>query len=356
MDRITQIKDEFKSLKIDSLLITHLPNIRYITGFSGSSATVILTRDANYFISDFRYKVQSKEEVNKDFKIIIYTQDSLDFLNTLIKKHKIKKIGFESHILNVNEYESLKKGFPQVKFVPVSGLIESIVIRKTETEISTLKRAVGITDKTFTKLLKKIKPGVSEKALSAEITYIQKKLGAEKDAFDAIVASGERGAFPHAKPTDRKIQNGDLVTFDFGCVVDGMHSDMTRTIAVGNITPEKRKIYNIVKEAQEIAIDKVKVGIVAKKLDAYARGFIKKKGYGKNFGHGLGHGLGYDVHEGPRINEKNKDYKLEVNNAITIEPGIYIEGLGGVRIEDDVIVKEDGCEVLNKSTKELLVL
>jgi len=356
MDRITQIKDEFKSLKIDSLLITSLSNIRYITGFSGSSATVLLTKDANYFISDFRYKIQSKEEVNKDFKIIIYSQDSLNFLNSLVKKHKIKKVGFESHILNVNEYESLKKGFPQVKFVPVSGLIESIVIRKTETEISTLKRAVGITDKTFTKLLKKIKPGVTEKALSAEITYIQKKLGAEKDAFDPIVASGERGAFPHAKPTERKIQNGDLVTFDFGCVVDGMHSDMTRTIAVGNISSEKKRIYDIVKEAQQRAIDNVKAGVVAKKLDSYARGFIKEKGYGENFGHGLGHGLGYDVHEGPRINEKNKNYKLEVNNAITIEPGIYIEGLGGVRIEDDVIVKENGCEVLNKSTKELLVL
>jgi Xaa-Pro aminopeptidase len=237
----------------------------------------------------------------------------------------------------------------------VESLVESIVIRKTESEISTLKKAVDITDKTFRKILKKIKPGITEKALSAEISYIQKKLCAEKDAFDPIVASGKRGAYPHGKPTDRKFQIGDLITLDFGCIVDGMNSDMTRTVAIGNLSPEKKKIYNIVKEAQQRALDKVKAGITAKKLDSYARGYIKEKGYGKNFGHGLGHGLGYDVHEGPRIFQKS-DYKLEENNAITIEPGIYVEGLGGVRIEDDVIVKGYGCEILNKSTKELIVL
>ncbi|MBL7127583.1 MAG: aminopeptidase P family protein [Ignavibacteria bacterium] len=355
MNRIEQTKNQFNLIKIDSFLVTNLSNIRYLSGFSGSAGTLLLTKGMNYFVTDFRYKSQSKDEVNRDFKVIIYTQNSFNYLSSLIKKHKLKRIGFESHILNVNEFITLKKKFPQVNFIPVDSFIESIVVKKTDKEIATLKKAVDITDNTFTKILNKIKPGVTEKALSAEITYIQKKLGAEKDAFDPIVASGERSAYPHAKPTDKKIQNGDLLTLDFGCVFDGMHSDMTRTVAIGNLSSEKKKIYSIVKEAQQRALEFVKAGIIAKKLDSCARGYIKGKGFGKNFGHGLGHGLGYDIHEGPRIFQKN-NYRLEENIVITIEPGIYVEGLGGVRIEDDIVVKDNGCEILNKSTKELIVL
>ena len=355
MSRIEQIKNQFNSFKIDSYFVTNLSNIRYLSGFSGTAGTVLLTKNTNYFVTDFRYKSQSKYEVNRNFKVVIYTQNSFNYLNSLIKKQKLKRIGFESHILNVNELIVLKKEFPQVNFIPINSFIESIVVKKTKQEIATLKKAVEITDKTFTKILNKIKPGISEKALSAEITYIQKKLGAEKDAFDPIVASGERSAYPHAKPTDKKIQNGDLLTLDFGCVFEGMHSDMTRTVAIGNLSSEKKKIYNIVKEAQQRALEFVKAGIIAKKLDAYARGYIRSKGFGKNFGHGLGHGLGYDIHEGPRIFQKN-NYRLEENIVITIEPGIYVEGLGGVRIEDDIVVKDQGCEILNKSTKELIIL
>ena len=276
MNRIEQIKNQFNLLKIDSFLVTNLSNIRYLSGFSGSAGTVLLTKNTNYFVTDFRYKSQSKDEVNRNFKVIIYTQNSFNYLRSLITKHKLKRIGFESHILNVNVFISLKKEFPQVNFIPINSFIECIVVKKTDKEIATLKRAVDITDKTFTKLLNKIKPGVTEKALSAEITYIQKKLGAEKDAFDPIVASGERSAYPHAKPTDRKFQNGDFLTLDFGCVFDGMHSDMTRTVAIGNLSAEKKKIYNIVKEAQQIALENVKAGVIAKKLDSCARGYIKE--------------------------------------------------------------------------------
>lgn len=355
MCRIEQIKEQFNPLKIDSFLVTNISNIRYLSGFSGTAGTVLLTKNINYFVTDFRYKSQSKDEVYRNFKVIIYTQNSFNYLKSLIKKHNLNRIGFESHILNVNVFISLKKEFPQVNFIPINSFIESIVVKKTDKEITTLKKAVEITDKTFTKLLNKIKPGITEKALSAEITYIQKKLGAEKDAFDPIVASGERSAYPHAKPTDKKIQNGDLLTLDFGCVVDGMHSDMTRTVAIGKLSSEKKKIYSIVKEAQQRALDYAKAGVIAKRLDSYAREYIKSKGFGKNFGHGLGHGLGYDIHEGPRIFQKN-NYRLEENIVITIEPGIYVEGLGGVRIEDDIVVKDDGCEILNKSTKELIIL
>ncbi|MBK8550285.1 MAG: aminopeptidase P family protein [Ignavibacteria bacterium] len=355
MNRIEKIKNQFGDLKIDSFLVKNLPGIRYISGFSGSAASILLAKDKNYFISDFRYKSQSVQEVNKGYEIIIYVQNSLLFLEDLIEKHSLKRIGFESNFLTYAETENLRNEFKQVEFVPIDSLIEKIVMIKNEKEIEATIKAVEITDKTFSELLNIIKPGMTEREVSAHISYLQKMFGADGDSFDSIVASGERSAFPHARPTDKKIQKGELLTLDFGSTVDGMKSDMTRTIAVGEITDECKKIYSIVKEAQQRALDKVKAGANTKVIDSYARDYIKEQGYGNNFGHGLGHGLGYDIHEKPALNER-VEYILEVNNIITIEPGIYVEGLGGVRIEDDVIVKDNGCEILNKSSKELITL
>lgn len=355
MNRLEKIKSNFSELSIDSFLVKNLPNIRYVSGFSGSAASLLITKDKDHFITDFRYKSQSAKEVYHNFEILIYVQNSMMFLKDLIQMHNLKRIGFESNFLTFNDAENLRKEFSDVEFVPVDSLIEKIVICKNEKEIELTKKAVDITDRTFSDLLNIIKPGMTEREVSAHISYLQKLYGADGDSFDAIVASGERSAFPHARPTDKKIISGELLKLDFGCTVEGMKSDMTRTIAIGNVSDECKNIYNIVKEAQQRALDTVKAGINTKVLDASARDFIKEKGYGNNFGHGLGHGLGYDIHEKPAVNERS-DYKLEVNNIITIEPGIYVEGLGGVRIEDDVIVKENGCEILNKSSKELIVL
>jgi len=376
LNRLEKIQSKFDEFNIDSFLVKNLPSIRYISGFSGSAASVVLTKDKNYFITDFRYKTQSQQEVSKDFEIIIYTQNSNMFLKDLIAKHSLKRIGFESNFLTYDEAGNLEKDFSKethgfkkvkgmenekvqwhthVKFVPVDSLIENITIVKNENEIDLTKKAVEITDKTFSELLNIIKSGMTEREISAEISYLQKKLGADGDSFDAIVASGERSAFPHARATDKKIQKGELLKLDFGCTVNGMKSDLTRTIGIGEVNGELRKIYDIVKEAQQRALDYVRAGISGRELDSIARNFIKEKGYGNNFGHGLGHGLGYDVHEKPSLNERC-EYELEVNNIVTIEPGIYIEGLGGVRIEDDIVVKENGCEVLNTSTKEFISL
>lgn len=355
MSRLNQIKNRLKELNLDSFLVKNLPNIRYITGFSGSAASVLITPDKNYFVTDFRYKTQSKNEVYPEFEIIIYTQNSMTFLSELVEQAKIKSVGFESNFVTYGDFENLKNDFSDLIFVPVDSLIEKIVICKNEDEIEATKKAVEITDKTFDELLKIIKPGMTERQVSAHISYLHKMFGADGDSFDAIVASGERSAFPHARATDKVINNGELLKLDFGCIVDGMKSDMTRTIAIGNISEECRKIYGIVKEAQQRALENVRAGIKGKDLDSFARNFIKEKGYGNNFGHGLGHGIGYDIHEKPAVNERS-DYILEVNNIITIEPGIYVEGLGGVRIEDDVVVKEDGCEILNRSSKDLITL
>lgn len=355
MNRLEKIKSNFSELSIDSFLVKNLPNIRYVSGFSGSAASLLITKEKDHFITDFRYKSQSAKEVYHNFEILIYVQNSMKFLKDMIQMHNLKRIGFESNFLTFNDAENLRKEFSDVEFVPVDSLIEKIVICKNEKEIELTKKAVDITDRTFSDLLNIIKPGMTEREVSAHISYLQKLYGADGDSFDAIVASGERSAFPHARPTDKKIISGELLKLDFGCTVEGMKSDMTRTIAIGNVSDECKNIYNIVKEAQQRALDTVKAGINTKVLDASARDFIKEKGYGNSFGHGLGHGLGYDIHEKPAVNERS-DYKLEVNNIITIEPGIYVEGLGGVRIEDDVIVKENGCEILNKSSKELIVL
>lgn len=353
MNRIEEIKNKFSELGIDSFLVKKMPNIRYISGFSGSAGNILITKDKNYFITDFRYKTQSGMEVSKDFEVIIYIQNSMAFMTNLIKTHNLKKIGFESDFVTFNDAQKLISDFPEAEFIPVSNLLVSIVSVKNEYEIELTKKAVEITDKTFSELLNIIKPGMTEREVSAEISYLQKKFGADGDSFDCIVASGERSAFPHARPTDKKIENGDLLKLDFGCIVNGMKSDMTRTIGIGKVSDECLNIYAIVKEAQQRALNNVKAGISVKELDSYARDFIKENGYEKNFGHGLGHGVGYDIHEQPAINERT-DFILQENNIVTIEPGIYVEGLGGVRIEDDVVVKKNGCEILNKSSKDFI--
>ncbi|HMS66262.1 MAG TPA: Xaa-Pro peptidase family protein [Ignavibacteria bacterium] len=242
MNRIEKIKSRFAELGIDSFLIKKLPNIRYISGFSGSAGNILITKDKNYFVTDFRYKTQSGLEVNKGFEIIIYIQNSMAFMKDLIKENGLKKIGFESNFVTFNDAEKLDKDFPEVDFVSVNALLENIVSVKNDNEIELTKKAVEITDKTFSELLRIIKPGMTEREVSAEISYLQKKFGADGDSFDAIVASGERSAFPHARPSDKKITNNELLKLDFGCTVQGMKSDMTRTIGIGKVSDECLKI------------------------------------------------------------------------------------------------------------------
>ena len=355
MDRLRELSSKLDSDSLDAFLIRKMPNIRYITGFSGSAGAVLLTRDKNYFVSDFRYKTQSAQEVDPSFEIIIYIQNSLNFLKDLISKHELKRVGFESDFVTYSEAAGLMRDFPEAEFVPVTNFVESVTVKKNEREIELTRRAVEITDKVFSELLSIIRPGLTERQVSAHISFLHKQYGADGDSFDVIVAAGERSAFPHARPTDRQIRSGELLKLDFGCTVNGMKSDMTRTIAVGSIPEECRRIYDIVLEAQRRGLEAVKAGAGARDVDAEARNYISSMGYGKNFGHGLGHGLGYDIHEKPALNER-AEYILEENNIITIEPGIYVEGLGGVRIEDDVVVRQNGCEILNKSPKELITV
>ena len=349
-DKVKSLQDE---LQIDALLVSHLPNIRYLTGFSGSAALVIIGKNKDYFITDFRYKDQSAAQV-KGFEIII-NYNASDELKKVIDSDGFKKIGFESSHVVYSAIETYRKTYEGVEFIPVFGRLEKLTMQKTADEIEKIKKAVEISDKTFERIIKFIKPGMTELEVSAEITYTHKKFGASKDSFDPIVASGWRGALPHGIASDKVIQKGEMVTLDFGCVYDGFCSDITRTIAVGEPSEEMKKIYAIVLDSQLKAIAAAKTGASSKAVDGVARDLITAAGYGDNFGHGLGHGLGIEVHETPGLN-KRVDIPLANSSVVTIEPGIYVDGLGGVRIEDDILITNGGCEVLNKSPKELIII
>src|SRR4030095_2402621 len=353
MSRIEKIKAILDELNLDAFYITHIPNIRYITGFSGSSAFVIITKNKDYFLTDFRYKEQSAKQV-KGFEIVVNYLASEE-MTKIFESEGIKTAGFESTHLTVQQLENLKKPLPAVKFIPVAERIEQLTMVKTPEEIEKLKKAAEITDKTFTKLLELIKPGMKERDVSAEISYWHKKFGADNNSFEPIVASGKRGCLPHGIASDKVIESGEMVTLDFGCIYDGFCSDLTRTISVGEPSEEMKKIYGIVLESQLKAISAAKTGITTKELDSTARDFINEKGYGDKFGHGLGHGLGIEVHEMPSVSQR-MDMKIPEGCVVTIEPGIYIENLGGVRIEDDVLIKNGGVVILNKSPKELIII
>lgn len=353
MSRIAKIKQMLMDMNLDAFYITHIPNIRYISNFSGSSAFLVITRGKDYFLSDFRYKSQAAEQV-KGFEIVI-NYKAVDELKKIFAAEGFKRVGFESTHLTVDGLQKLNTEFAGVEFVPVAEKIEQLTMIKTPQEVEMIKTAIEITDKTFMKMLEIIKPGMKEKDVSAEISYWHKKFGADKDSFDPIVASGWRGALPHGIASDKVIENGDMVTLDFGCIYNGFCSDLTRTISVGDPSDEMRKIYDVVLASQQKALEAAKEGITTKQLDNSARNYITENGYGDKFGHGLGHGLGIEVHEMPSVSQR-MDVELPAGVIVTIEPGIYVEGLGGVRIEDDILVTKNGCEVLNKSPKELIIL
>ena len=352
--RLDKIKEILTELNLDAFYITHIPNIRYLSGFSGSSAYIIITKDKNYFYTDFRYQSQSHEQV-KGFEIAVNFSPAVNIKETILNE-KFTNVGFESTHLTIHQLNLLKESLPAVNFISVPERIEKLTMIKTAEEVSKIKKACEITDKVFDKLLEIIKPGMKESDVSAEISYWHKKYGAEKDSFDPIVASGWRGALPHGMASQKVIESGELVTLDFGCIYEGFCSDMTRTIAVGKPkSDEMVKIYDVVLQSQLLAVNAAKAGVRTKDLDKIARDYINGKGYEGKFGHGLGHGLGIEVREMPSVSQR-MDIEIPSDVVFTIEPGIYIEGLGGVRIEDDVFTKAGGCDVLNSSPKELIVI
>ena len=352
--RVTRLRTTLRERRLDALLVSSLPNIRYLTGFTGSNALCVFTATGGFFLTDTRYRDQSRAEVigvtrtvtTKTLAAAAAERGCLD---------GCRRVGFESHATTYQQYRALRALFPRHSFRPTADLVEDLALVKDGRELSCIRRAVAITGQVFLDILKVIHPGSRESAVAATISYLQKMYGAERDAFETIVASGPRGALPHARASEQKMRSGEFVTLDFGCRVGGYASDLTRTVALGRVTRRMRDIYNIVRDAQAAAIAAARPGMWAKDLDAVARRHITAAGYGKFFSHSLGHGLGLHVHERPRVSMLSTE-RLRSGSVITIEPGIYIPGECGVRIEDDVVLTPTGCEVLTTAPKELLTL
>jgi Xaa-Pro aminopeptidase len=352
--RLKAVRVLMAKLRLHSMLVTELAHVRYLTGFSGSSGLCLVTLAEQFFITDRRYKSQAPQEV-REFTIIIAKQNLFPLLAERRLLPTRSRIGFESQHISVADMKSLKKLLPFRHFIPATSILESVTAVKDTKEIELLRFAANISDNVFKKLLTLVRPGVRECDIAAEISYWHRKFGAECDAFDPIVASGERGALPHARASEKKIRVGEMVVLDFGCRYRGYNSDITRTIAMGNPSSEMKNVYRIVLDAQKKAIEAVRSGVMACSIDAVARKHIRKNGYGRYFIHSLGHGLGIHVHDPLRVSAISKAV-LETGNVVTIEPGIYIPGRGGVRIEDDIVVHDNGCDILTTSIKELIIV
>lgn len=339
---------------IDGALITSPVNYRYFSGFTGTNADLLITSKQRLFFTDFRYTIQAAQQSKGSFEIRMTTKGrEFDELSNAVKSARIRRLGFEEASVTVKEYAQLQQ--LKVELVPISDIINSIRLIKNSDEIQAIIRAQNCSDAAFAETMAFIKPGISEKDLVAELEYRLKKHGADEPSFGTIIASGENSALCHAVPGPRKLQHGDMLVMDFGSRIDGYCSDMTRTLAIGDPGAKLREIYKIVLEAQLLTLEHVKPGVSCKALDAVARDYISARGYADNFGHGLGHGFGLEIHEAPTANSYSTDV-LQPGMTITVEPGIYVEGLGGVRIEDCCVVTEQGKLNLVSSAKEMLII
>jgi len=351
-NRVTKLREALAETGIDAFFVSSRPNVNYLSGFRGDSGWLLITDKKVYLITDFRFIDQAKDEA-PNVEVVMYEGKMQDRLKELCNGEKIKRMGFESEQCTYAQYQKLSETLAGVELAGLESIVEKLRIVKENNELEAIRKAVTIADAAFEHVLGFVKPGVKEYELAAELEYSMRRSGAEKPSFDTIVASGPRGALPHGTAADREIQKGDLVIIDFGAVYNGYCSDMTRTVLVGEASPKQKEIYQLVLEAQQAAIGAVSPGAKCSEVDAVARNLIAGRGYGDNFGHGLGHGVGLEIHEDPALNTRNHD-RLEEGMVITVEPGIYLSGWGGVRIEDMAVVTSQGCEVLTQSGKELV--
>ncbi|MDR3178722.1 MAG: aminopeptidase P family protein [Oscillospiraceae bacterium] len=351
------------SSNIDAVFITSVENRRYFSLCDIHTGYLLITRQILYYIVDFRYYEIAVKEVlkskNPNLKVV-FSKDLKITLKELITENNIKRIVIERENLIVSESEKIYSLFSFLKVdIAVNAQLDDEISNmrfvKSIYEIEKMKRSQQITENAFNYIVQKIKPGISEKDIALDIEFHMRKNGASSVAFDLIVISGEKTSLPHGTPGDRKICENEFLIMDMGAVFEGYHSDMTRTVAIGDVSDEQKKIYNIVLQAQLEAIETLKDGVKAGDVDKAARDVINSHGYAKYFGHSTGHGVGLKVHEAPKLSISSEE-KLKSNAVVTIEPGIYLPGKFGVRIEDMLLVKKDGCENFTNITKELICL
>ena len=352
MSRVEAVRSEWSQYGIDGLLIMSPFNRRYVSGFTGSAGAVLLSGKEAVFITDFRYVEQAKEQAS-ECTIVQHKGTLIEEIGKQVEKLNISKLGFEKSHVTYEQFEQLKQSVVTANLTPVSGLVESVRSIKDPSEIQLIQDAADIADAAYTHILSYVRPGMTELEVSNELEFFMRKQGAQSSSFDIIVASGHRSALPHGVASGKLIETGELVTLDFGAYYKGYCSDITRTFAVGSISDELNTIYHTVLEAQLRGMNGIKAGITGKEADALTRDYIKEKGYGEYFGHSTGHGLGMEVHEAPSLSFKS-DTVLEPGMIVTVEPGIYVHGVGGTRIEDDILITSEGNRSFTSSPKELI--
>lgn len=354
MNHIKQIAAKLPEYGLDAMLVTSEPGEFYAVGFHGEGVALI-TAGESWYYTDSRYIEAAGEQVQTDHVAMPERGSSYRaVVDALVKEYGLKNIGFEEDYMTVSAYRRWSEEV-DAQLLPASALLGTLRASKDEAEVSAMKAAQAIAEQALEETLKSLKPGVTEKEIAALLEYNMIRFGAEKKSFDTIIASGPNSSKPHAVPSLRKIREGDFVTIDFGCVVNGYCSDTTRTVAVGRPTEEMRKVYDTVLQAQLAGIAAAKAGMSGKEIDAAAREVIAAAGYGEYFGHSFGHSLGIEIHENPNAAPSNPD-PMPVGAVISAEPGIYLPGKFGVRIEDVLILSETGCENITKYPKELIIL
>ncbi len=355
--RVSRLRPLFAEAGIDALLVTSLPNVRYLTGFTGSSAMVLVTTDALVFTSDGRYRTQAGEQlaaagVAAQIEIGATVAQQRDALAAALVPGA--RIGLEAHAVTWAQQRDLARALAGHELVPTDGLVERLRRVKEAGEVARIRAACAIADDALAALLPRLADGPTERDFALDLEVEMRRRGASGNSFDPIVASGPNGAKPHARPSARRVEHGELVVIDFGCVVDGYCSDMTRTVSVGDPGAEARRLWDVVRESQWAGREAVHAGADCADIDRACRDVIVAAGWGDAFVHGTGHGVGLEIHEAPRVAASARD-TLEPGSVVTVEPGVYLPGVGGVRIEDTVVVTPDGADPLTEFPKDLVL-
>jgi Xaa-Pro aminopeptidase len=349
LDRVTRARELLRAPHLDALLVQKGENRRYVTGFTGSAGLALLTATDAWLAVDFRYEEQAESEAS-GWGIIRGGRDPLGALAATLRDRALGSIGFESEFVPYAQVERLREKLAPAELVPVAG-VDQIRWIKDQDEIAAIARAAEIADAAYARLCEQLRPGLSERAAALELEIMMRRMGAERLAFETVLASGPRSALPHGRATDREIGADELVTLDFGSVWGGYCSDCTRTVVLGHAGERQRRVHDVATEALAASLDMIRPGVRCRDVDAHARAVIGAAGFGDAFGHSLGHGVGLDVHEGPRLSPQ-EDAVIEAGMVLTVEPGIYLPGWGGVRVEELVVVTEDGCRVLTHARRD----
>jgi len=345
--RLKKLFESFDKAGIDALLVSSWPNVTYLSGFKNTESWIVVGPKGLFFLTDSRYLEQAKKEA-KGFKVLLRDKKGItEMAADIARETGAKKLGFESEIVTHQFYRALEKHLGKDALVPTYGLVEALRLFKDKGEIKLIQKASDIAVDGFHFIRKWAKPGMTEREVQGKLEHYTKTIGSEKPAFDLIIATGARASMPHCQSNETKVRNNDVLLFDMGCVYGGYHSDLTRPVFLGRMSPLHKKIRQIVWDAQRAGIAKAGPGVPASEVDAACREHIKAQGYAEFFGHGTGHGVGLEIHEAPNVSPRSKTI-LKPGMVITVEPGIYLPGKFGVRIEDMVLITEKGREVLTR--------